>query len=162
METKNIYSIPVKESDLGLVISDKRAHNKDYWEHAIDFVLPEGTELLAAEDGIVLEVKDDSSKGGLEEKYDDEKYLNFIKIKHENNEVSEYSHVKHKGALVKKGDRVEKGQVIGLSGNTGYSSEPHLHFHVVEFDNQIKTLEIKFNKELKVIRGPPYDLNDTK
>lgn len=159
MKTKNIYSLPVGKKDLDLAISDKRAHNKKHWEHAIDFILSEGTKILVAKGGIVIDVKDDSKKGGYEPKYDDIKYLNYIRVRHKNGEISEYSHLKHKGALVKKGDVIKEKQPIGLSGNTGYTTEPHLHFHVAKLDNPEKTLKIRFKEKLKVIRGP--HINET-
>jgi murein DD-endopeptidase MepM/ murein hydrolase activator NlpD len=43
-----------------------------------------------------------------------------------------YAHLQPGGVLVNPGDRVRRGQVLGLVGNTGLSSEPHLHFHVVD------------------------------
>jgi murein DD-endopeptidase MepM/ murein hydrolase activator NlpD len=43
---------------------------------------------------------------------------------------AEYLHLRHGGTVVKPGDRVVAGQLIGYSGNTGWSSTPHIHFHV--------------------------------
>lgn len=54
---------------------------------------------------------------------------------HEDGTFGEYSHLLHLGTLVEKGDIVEQNQEIGFSGNTGYSSGPHLHFAV--FINRI-------------------------
>jgi murein DD-endopeptidase MepM/ murein hydrolase activator NlpD len=52
------------------------------------------------------------------------------RIVHEDESVGVYGHLANKGALVKVGERVKEGQVIGLSGNSGASTGPHLHFHV--------------------------------
>ena len=46
-----------------------------------------------------------------------------------------YAHLKFKGSLVEVGDRVKANQVIGLSGNTGYSTEPHLHFALLKLNS---------------------------
>ena len=95
--------------------------------NSIDFMVPENTEIYAAADGTVVEVRDDSKIGG-----DDPKYWNdgnYIAIKH-GEELTWYEHLKHRGVLVKVGNEVKEGQLIGYSGNTGFTKEPHLHFHV--------------------------------
>jgi len=153
-QTKNIYNLPVRKKDIKLVISDPRAHS-DFLQYAFDFLLPIGTEVLAAGDGTVVSVKVDSKEGGLDEKYQGNKYLNFITIEHKNKELSQYAHLKFKGSCVKKGQKVEAGEVIGYSGSTGFTSAPHLHFHVcIENNSEIgwKTLDVQFDKPLKVIR----------
>ena len=55
---------------------------------------------------------------------------NAIYIKHRDNEVSILAHFKQGSIRVKVGDKVKKGQVLGLCGNSGHSSEPHLHYHL--------------------------------
>ena len=57
-------------------------------------------------------------------------YGNVIMIKHDSGEYSVYAHLKTKGILVSKGQKVKRGQKIGLAGNTGNSSAPHLHFEM--------------------------------
>lgn len=152
--TKNTYKIPVKKQDRLLIISDPKAHS-GFLKHSLDFLLPENTKILAAYKGKVIDVKVNSNKGGLDQKYLGNKYLNFITIKHSNEEYSQYAHLKHNGSKVKVGQKVKAGEVIGYSGNTGYSSMPHLHFHVYK-DNDSKigweTIKIKFDASFKIIK----------
>jgi len=152
--TKNRYALPYRKGALIKAVSDPRAHFA-HFQHAIDFVLPEGTEILAAEAGTVVKVKVDSHEGGANPKYNDIKYLNFLILKHANGEYSQYSHLKYEGVLVKVGDKVQKGQPIAISGNTGFSTAPHLHFQVFKLTNNKvgwKTLEIVFEEEISVDR----------
>lgn len=153
-KTKNKYSLPIREEDFRFAFSDSRAHSGTL-KNAIDFPLPIGTEVLAARDGKVIAVKVDSDEGGTEEKYqrDPVKYLNTIAIKHENEEISEYLHLKCYGSKVQVGQHVKEGDVIGYSGNTGFSTAPHLHFHVAVLDNSesgFSTLEIQFKEPINV------------
>jgi murein DD-endopeptidase MepM/ murein hydrolase activator NlpD len=108
-------------------------------------LIPEGTEVYAAADGVVTALKDDSKIGG-----PDPKYLyegNYIVITH-NGESTEYEHLKYKGIVVKIGDIIKQGQLIGYSGNTEYSRGPHLHFEVMEFygsgNEEYVTLKARF------------------
>jgi biotin carboxyl carrier protein len=55
---------------------------------------------------------------------------NAVFIEHRKNEVSVLAHFKQKSILVKVGDKVRKGQPLGLCGNSGNSSEPHIHYHL--------------------------------
>lgn len=111
--------------------------------NAIDFNLDIGDTIYAARSGIVTDVKEDSNKGGYDPKY--EPFGNYIKIYHEDGTLGSYVHLKKNGSLVKKGDQVKTGEIIGLSGNTGWSSGPHLHFMVSQNqDFKSVTLPIKF------------------
>jgi len=97
--------------------------------HALDFEMPTGTEVVAAREGVVTEVKEDSSTGGLTRDFIDKG--NFVLIYHNDGTFGSYYHLKRNGALVQPGQKITKGEVIGLSGNTGWSSAPHLHFEVL-------------------------------
>lgn len=148
MKCKNDYKLPVNKKDIIKVI---KKHAKEL-RNAIDFLIPEETPIYASHNGKVVWIKDDSKVGGRNKK----KYWNLgnrIVIKHKNGEYTAYEHLKYKGALVKVSQRVRKGQIIGYSGNTGWSTiGPHLHFEV--FNNPSKdesegvTLMVSF-KELK-------------
>lgn len=97
-------------------------------QYAIDWDLPEGTLVHAARGGIVVRVKDDSDKGGPSIEYD--RYNNYVLIRHEDGTLGHYCHLQKGGVLVKPGQTVSTGDVIAHSGNTGFSSGPHLHFCV--------------------------------
>lgn len=95
--------------------------------YAYDFLMPIGTPVVAARSGEVYLV---------EERYEDGDrtpgHENFINVLHDDGSVAGYVHLTRDGAFIEVGERVRRGQVIGRSGDTGNSSEPHLHFHVQE------------------------------
>lgn len=103
------------------------SHNDPQNLYAIDFALAEGTPILAVRDGVVMQVESDFEKAGLNrEKYGGR--ANFIRIVHDDGSMAVYAHLQPEGVQVRTGQRVRKGQRIGLSGNTGFSTAPHLHF----------------------------------
>ena len=131
MKCKNTYKLPVNIKD---IIKVKKKH-EERLKYAIDFLIPVGTPIYASYSGKVVWLKNNSNVGGKNKK----KYWNLgnrIVIKHKNGEYTAYEHLKYKGAIVKVGQRVRKGQVIGYSGNTGWTHGPHLHFEV--FNNPSK------------------------
>ncbi len=91
---------------------------KTKFHNGFDFKASIGTPILAAEDGEVMAV---GNNGQVQ-------YGRYILIKHQNNLATLYAHLSRE--IVKKGEGVKRGQVIGYSGNTGYSTGPHLHFGV--------------------------------
>jgi murein DD-endopeptidase MepM/ murein hydrolase activator NlpD len=97
-------------------------------EYAIDWKMPEGTPIHAARGGLVVQSRDNAEIGGKDRKY--ECCANCILIQHDDGTVAVYGHLQKSGNRVKVGDRVKAGDWIGLSGNTGFSSGPHLHFAV--------------------------------
>ncbi|NQX97687.1 MAG: M23 family metallopeptidase [Flavobacteriales bacterium] len=109
--------------------------------------MPEGTLICAAREGLVIFVKDDSNKRGKTIKY--QAFGNYITIYHKDGSLANYFHLQKKGSKVKVGDKVSAGQVIALSGNTGWSSGPHLHFQVFSFDEkmEVKSISTKFKQE---------------
>ena len=95
---------------------------------AIDFDAPVGTPVLAARGGVVIDTKADSKLGGPSKSL--AKYANYVAILHDDGTTGEYYHLRFEGVTVKRGDTVQTGQLIGYTGNTGFSSQPHLHFGV--------------------------------
>jgi len=96
--------------------------------NAIDFIVAENTPVLAAANGIVTYVNDDSSIGGANPIYWN--FTNFIVIMHANEEYSRYDHLAPQSSKVKVGQAVSEGEEIAKVGVTGYTFHPHLHFQV--------------------------------
>jgi len=120
------YRFPFSVSDYLIRFADSEAHSgSSQW--AVDFLLPEGTEVLAAADGRVVNFKDDSDRCGPNPSFADD--ANYITLDH-GPEHSQYVHLKYRSVVVEVGDIVEIGQVIGYTGSTGWTTEPHLHFMV--------------------------------
>jgi murein DD-endopeptidase MepM/ murein hydrolase activator NlpD len=113
-------------------------------KYAIDWTMPEGTPILAAREGTVIAFVDTNSAGGLDEKFKDK--ANYILIKHADGSIGSYIHLQQGGVAVRTGQKVSRGELIGYSGNTGYSNGPHLHFMVYTAESGMKRLShpIKF------------------
>ena len=123
------------------------SHNDVQNRYAIDIAADIGTPVLAARDGVVMQVENDFEKAGLNrERYGGR--ANFIRILHDDGTMALYAHLKAEGAMVRVGQRVRAGQQIGLSGNTGFTTGPHLHF-VVQVNRGMKLESLPFR-----MRGP--------
>lgn len=95
------------------ILNIYRPHN------GVDILVPTGTPVIAPGDGIIQEA---GRGGGLG---------NYVRIKHQNvGYVTTFAHLSKIPKEIKRGVKVERGQVIGLSGNTGLSQAPHLHYEV--------------------------------
>ena len=97
-------------------------------KYALDFGASEGTPVLAARGGIVIDTKRNGRKGGPTPDF--AKHANYVAILHDDGTTGEYYHLKYEGVVVKREQRITQGQLIGYTGNTGFSSLPHLHFGV--------------------------------
>lgn len=100
--------------------------------YAIDFPVPVGTPVYAAREGIVVGSEGSNNIGGASAEY--RQYANYVIIEHSDGTMGNYYHLKQGGNAVAIGQKVAKGDLIGYSGNTGYSSGPHLHFSVSKVD----------------------------
>jgi murein DD-endopeptidase MepM/ murein hydrolase activator NlpD len=141
MKTINIYKIPIDLNQVTNIEYESESHLDDL-RYSVDYDAPIGSKIFAAADGVIIDIKDDSNEGGLDKKF--ESLGNYIEILHNNNEVSEYEHIKFGSAKVKIGDKVKTGDLIAEVGNTGWSACPHLHFMVYPKGKEYQTLEINF------------------
>lgn len=118
------------------------SHNDEQNRYALDFAADIGTPVFAARAGTVMQVESDFSKAGLKQ----EKYggrANFIRILHDDGSMALYAHLATHGVHVRVGQRVVAGQQIGLSGNTGFTTGPHLHF-AVQVNRGMRLVSIPF------------------
>lgn len=147
-KTKNKYSYPTKIDDSVRITYDESPAHVGNLKNSVDFVMAEGRDVFAPEDGVVVDIKIDSDIGGKGQEFDD--LGNFIEIRHKNDEYSICEHLKKDGAVVEVGDKVKRGQLIGYSGATGWLAHlgPHLHFMVGKYnkkaDREYETLEIEW------------------
>ncbi|WP_227874309.1 M23 family metallopeptidase [Tumebacillus algifaecis] len=98
-------------------------HNIPFTYYGWDFDLPIGAPVVAASSGVVHTVGYTGTDG----------YGDQVRIKHRNGSYTLYGHLSEH--LVRVGQFVQQGQLIGRSGETGYSFSPHLHFCVIDRDN---------------------------
>ena len=123
-------------------------------EFAVDFTMPENTPIVAARDGVVIEIEAANRHGGKDREL--LAMANYVRILHADETVATYAHLAPGGVHVRRGDKVSAGAVIGLSGATGYASGPHLHFVVQKLERTSQgfamvSLPIRFR-----VGNPPY------
>ncbi len=97
--------------------------------YAVDLAMPVGTDIVAARDGIVFDVASTNFKSGLD-RSEYAELANIVRILHDDGSFAVYAHLNWNSIRVSPGDRVRTGQYIADSGNTGFTSGPHLHFAV--------------------------------
>jgi murein DD-endopeptidase MepM/ murein hydrolase activator NlpD len=123
-----VYSLPFEKGKKVFVVQGYESMFSHKGDYAIDFKVAQGTKIVAARDGVVFFARENNTTGGVSKKYVGKG--NGITIKHSDGTYAHYWHLQYNGALVAVGDSVQQGQVIGLSGSTGFSAFPHLHFEV--------------------------------
>lgn len=134
-EYSHSWNIPTQRYAYDFVILDD--NNCSYYgeETEITSYYCYSKEILAPADGVVVEIKNNSKDSILLGKgkfIPRSKHIagNYIVIRHAQNEYSTLAHLKKDSFVVNVGDKVSKGQVVALCGNTGNSTEPHLHFQL--------------------------------
>lgn len=122
------YKLPWKAGVSRILSQGNRSFTSHQGLHlyAWDFVMPNGTEVLAVRDGIVIEIEQKYSTIGLSG--------NYVYIRHADGQISGYFHLQKNSVQVKIDDTVKQGQTIALSGMTGQTTLPHLHFAVFNSD----------------------------
>lgn len=139
----SLYCLPYPIGEAASVNQSYSSQSSHRGRFAYDFAMPFGSEIAAARDGRVLEIKDqfgdNQAKGGQE---------NGAYIGHDDGTMAAYLHFSGGGVLVEVGDEVTAGQVIGLVGTSGTSRDnPHLHFEVFEHTDHpqwYQTLPVNF------------------
>ena len=141
------YRIPVRSPSkhrISQSFHGQFSHHTEPSLYAVDIALPIGTDIVAARDGTVVHVKDDYAFGGARTYFLDK--ANTVSVVHEDGSYATYAHLLMGSALVKAGQTVAAGDVLGQSGTSGYSTGPHLHF-VIRKNVGFKTESIAFKFE---------------
>jgi murein DD-endopeptidase MepM/ murein hydrolase activator NlpD len=152
------YELPFKEGTKQKVVQGYGGRFSHKNKAALDFDMPEGTPVYAAREGVIYSFKEDSDEGGL---FTKETKANYIIIKHGDGSFGCYWHLRKNGVVLKKGI-VEKGQLIGYSGHTGFVLRAHLHFAVkrrlnYEKDSFVRT-KFRTTKGIQLLQnGETYE-----
>ncbi|KYG31940.1 M23 family metallopeptidase [Alkalihalobacillus trypoxylicola] len=147
------YAYDLVKVNRGSTFNHKGLRNKDYY--AFD------QEIVAPFDGTVVNIQD-GIKDNVPGLFNKEKPAgNFIIIKHANQEYSMIAHLKRNSIMVAEGDSVSKGQFIAKCGNSGNSSEPHIHYQIMNTHDfeRAKSIRIQFTFE-EPIKGDYVLEND--
>jgi murein DD-endopeptidase MepM/ murein hydrolase activator NlpD len=120
------YALPYQKDSAFRIVQGYSGSFSHQHQNALDFGMHEGTAVLAAREGIVIEVVQQFTEACLEDSC--KKKGNYVTVYHSDGTMASYVHIRYNGAVVKPGDIVKPGDLIAYSGNTGYSSGPHLHF----------------------------------
>jgi murein DD-endopeptidase MepM/ murein hydrolase activator NlpD len=122
--------------------------------YTLDFGMPVGTPVHAARDGVVVLVEDSHDVGCAREECG--RFANFVVVLHSDGTTGEYFHLARGSVRVRPGERVARGQWLALSGNTGFSTAPHLHFGVYRTgpDRTTESLAVRFETRSGAITIP--------
>jgi murein DD-endopeptidase MepM/ murein hydrolase activator NlpD len=106
-----------------------KTHGDPASQYAIDFVMPVGTDVFAARDGVVIEVASDFFESGTDYEVDGPR-ANVVRVLHADGTMALYVHLNWNTIRVVPGQHVRRGEYLADSGNTGFTTGPHLHFVV--------------------------------
>jgi murein DD-endopeptidase MepM/ murein hydrolase activator NlpD len=149
-DTSHVYQLPFKQSTRKWLVQGYQSNLSHKNNNALDFKVSTGTTICAARSGVVVAARDDSNKRGT--KPENMNDWNYVFIEHNDGTTAWYAHLKQNGALVKVGDTVTVGQPIALSGNTGWSAFPHLHFEVHDTYGRDIPTRFKTKRGVKYLR----------
>jgi hypothetical protein len=116
------FAIDVVQIENGSTFVGNGAQNEDYYCFGDTLYAPESGQIVEMEKSVGENIPGETNTNQL--------FGNYVIIDHGNAEFSVLAHFMKNSIVVNVGDLVAKGQVIGLSGNSGNSTEPHLHYHL--------------------------------
>ena len=155
-DDEQLYLLPYESGKSYRVLQGygSRFSHRGLEQYAVDFNMSVGTPVHAARDGIVARIEESNQKGC----WDDGcgAYANYIVVLHNDGTTGEYYHLQQNGALVDAGDHIAAGQKIGLSGNTGHTTMPHLHFAVyraAEWGNT-QSIPVRYLSSVGIVHSP--------
>lgn len=137
-----------------LVMADGMTHdgnasdNESYFAYGESVLAPREGEVVAMEDNIEDNTPTVDTNEG-------KPFGNHVILKHENDEYSVMAHMKKETVSVEEGDTVEAGEALGKVGNSGNSSEPHIHFQVSDSQDfeEMSSIRIQFESDKNPVRG---------
>lgn len=136
------YLLPFTPGESYLLLQGNCGRHSHFGNDAFsyDFRMPIETYVIAMRSGKVVNVREEFRNGT-----NTNDSLNFIIILHEDSTASRYLHITTNGALVERGQYVKAGDTIALSGNSGLSTEPHLHVDVIGYCIKARCQTIPFS-----------------
>lgn len=131
---KNAFDMVIRDSSGKSYLTHGKT-NEDYYAFGKELIAPCDGEVVLVVDGIK-----DNVPGQMNPIYVPG---NTVVIKVAPNEYVLFAHFKQHSIVVKEGQKVKQGQLLGLCGNSGNSSEPHLHFHIQNVENMVNATGVK-------------------
>ncbi|WP_299226008.1 M23 family metallopeptidase [uncultured Psychroserpens sp.] len=157
IDEDHLYELPFMKGKRYKIIQSfdgKFSHNKPHSKYAIDFGTPIGDTITAARSGRVFFVKEDSKEHCKTSKCASKG--NKVLIIHDDGTMAHYVHLDFEGALVEIGDHVSVNQPIGISGMTGFTTIPHLHFVMYKARSKSIPYYFKGFRRKKLKQGKYY------
>lgn len=152
----HLYALPYAPGHAFRILQGygSRFSHRGREEFAVDFDMPVGTAVHAARAGVVARVVESHDRGCWNDGCG--RYANYVVILHNDGTTGEYYHLMKDGALVEVGDSVTRGQKIALSGNTGHTTMPHLHFAVYRASSwgNTQSIPVRFNSADGILSRP--------
>lgn len=141
---KHAFDLVITDK-LGLSYRTEGKTNEDYYAFGKEIIAPCAAEVVLVVDGVK-----DNIPGELNPVYVPG---NTVILKTGNNEFLFFAHFRQHSIRVKQGQKVKQGQLLGLCGNSGNSSEPHLHFHIQDSEFMHTASGIKCYFEKLLVNG---------
>ena len=167
-EFSHSWDIPTQRYAYDFIILDEEGKSFEYEFKQCENYYCYDKNILAPADGVVVEILNDAKNSLILRNgkfFSKSSHIagNYIIIKHSDKEYSTLAHLKKDSITVKVGECVSRGEVLAKCGNTGNSSEPHLHFQVQTGQSFYNSagLPIKF-KNINVTTAPNYNRYDNR